>query len=262
MLRKELIKFIESFHQTLDKKLNVHDDDAPFLIIMFTAMLVFAFGLYAFIDLTRDLFNEGLDHFDDQVIEKVFSWRNDTFTDIMILITDFGDIAAYIIMTGLICGLFYYLFRNWKYIAQVCVVLLLSSLMNVWLKVLFARERPESTVHLVEAYSLSYPSGHAMSAFAFYGFLIYLAWRLLDKAWTKIVATIVCGLIILAIGFSRVYLGVHYPSDVIAGFLGGLIWLTLCIIIFNLISLLRIRRGREKEIPDTEIEEHVIKHEE
>src|SRR5690606_9370331 len=103
------------------------------------------------------------------------------------------------------------------------------------------RERP-TLEHMVAVSTLSYPSGHAMSAMAFYGFLIYLSFRLSRYMWFKILSLIILGSLILLIGISRIYLGVHYPSDVFAGFVGGLIWVTFCAILFNIIDLYRRKR--------------------
>ncbi|MCK9906483.1 phosphatase PAP2 family protein, partial [Frankia sp. Cpl3] len=101
--------------------------------------------------------------------------------------------------------------------------------------------------HLVEAGSYSFPSGHAMVSAAFYGMLGYLIWLNLRQrtkpAWYVVALTV---LLIVAIGISRVYLGVHFPSDVIAGFAAGSIWLTACI--FGLHAI-RHYLGKKKNPP-------------
>jgi undecaprenyl-diphosphatase len=81
-----------------------------------------------------------------------------------------------------------------------------------------------------------------MSAMAFYGFLAYLCIVSAIPRALKAGLVILLILTILSIGTSRIYLGVHYPSDVAAGFVGGLIWVTFCIIVFNVISMLRKRK--------------------
>jgi undecaprenyl-diphosphatase len=120
------------------------------------------------------------------------------------------------------------------------MVLMLATLSNIVLKKVINRARP-SLEHLVSVNTLSYPSGHAMSAMAFYGFLIYLCIRYRMARWLRYLLVSVLVLLILSIGISRIYLGVHYPTDVAAGFIGGLIWVAFCTVLFSLIDLLRRR---------------------
>ena len=105
---------------------------------------------------------------------------------------------------------------------------------------------------LIEVNSLSYPSGHSMSAMAFYGLLIYLCARYRMPGWARILLISILLIIILLVGLSRIYLGVHYPSDVAAGFLGGLIWVSFAILLFNTLELWRKRRKGAKPAAETE----------
>src|SRR5204862_3626013 len=96
------------------------------------------------------------------------------------------------------------------------------------LKQIFNRPRP--LIPLLEPVSgLSFPSGHAMMSMSFYGLLIFLTWESgYSRMWKWLIMTALL-LFIFAIGFSRIYLRLHYFSDVIAGFAAGIIWLTLSI---------------------------------
>ena len=104
-----------------------------------------------------------------------------------------------------------------------------SALLNWLLKGLFQRPRPHFAHPLVVESSYSFPSGHAMESFVAYGMLAYLAVLAL-RTWEARVA-VVCGaaLLVVLIGFSRMYLGVHYFSDVIAGYAAGGVWLSALI---------------------------------
>ncbi|HEX6922907.1 MAG TPA: phosphatase PAP2 family protein, partial [Bacillales bacterium] len=94
---------------------------------------------------------------------------------------------------------------------------------------IFQRQRPE--IHrLIEVTGYSFPSGHAMGSFVFYGMLGYFFILFLKSEYLKAGSTLLMAGLIFMIGFSRVYLGVHYPSDVLAGFAAGGAWLTICII--------------------------------
>jgi undecaprenyl-diphosphatase len=110
------------------------------------------------------------------------------------------------------------------------------------LKQFFNRPRPVTPL-LEPVKGLSFPSGHALMSMSFYGLLIFLVWEnVKNKTW-KWGLTILLLLIILLIGFSRIYLRLHYFSDVMAGFAGGIIWLTISIWVVR-----RIERFSRKEI--------------
>jgi undecaprenyl-diphosphatase len=101
-------------------------------------------------------------------------------------------------------------------------------LLNTALKELFRRPRPEIVPHLREVLSLSFPSGHAMTSAAVYLTLGALLMRISERRVTKIYCMTMAALVTVLVGASRVYLGVHYPTDVLAGWLGGLSWALLC----------------------------------
>ena len=124
----------------------------------------------------------------------------------------------------------FYLFykKNNLFAISIGLIGITGFFINHALKLLFKRVRPAD--QLIETLkNFSFPSGHSTSAFLFYGLLIYLLWKEKIKSSIKITLTIVLILIILLIGFSRIYLRVHYITDVIAGFSIGLAWLLVSI---------------------------------
>ncbi|TLM99937.1 phosphatase PAP2 family protein, partial [bacterium] len=148
---------------------------------------------------------------------------------IMKVISDFGSPLT-LLLTGLAVMAYTWFGRRhfWDTLL-VPVVLAGSIFLNEALKLLFHRQRP-GLPHLVEVTGLSFPSGHAMVSFSFYGLLIYLVWLNFSGRVIKLLITVILGFLILAIGISRIYLGVHYPSDVLAGFSAGSFWLVACIL--------------------------------
>lgn len=133
-------------------------------------------------------------------------------------ITDFGSPGTFIILAMLFSVLLVFRKKRWEaFFMDGC--LLTSWWVMRLLKELFARPRPEGE-HLTYAAGYSFPSGHAMISIAFYGFLAYLALRLLPGRTGKALAVIL-GVLVFLIGISRIYLNVHYFSDVLAGFLMG-----------------------------------------
>lgn len=101
-----------------------------------------------------------------------------------------------------------------------------AALLNKIVKVIFARPRPVG-INLVEESGYSFPSGHSMISFAFYGYVVYLIYTKVQNKCIKWISITILTVLIPLIGLSRVYLGVHYISDVIGGFVLGLIYLML-----------------------------------
>ncbi len=102
-----------------------------------------------------------------------------------------------------------------------------STILNQLLKFAIQRPRPDASLRLVEIGGFSFPSGHSMAAMAFFGLLIWLTWRYAgDRRMRAGLTALLCAAI-AAVGFSRVYLGVHYVSDVLGGFCVSLIWLAV-----------------------------------
>jgi undecaprenyl-diphosphatase len=117
-------------------------------------------------------------------------------------------------------------------------------ILNGALKELFQRPRPEVVPHLSEVLTLSFPSGHAMSSASVYLTLGVLLMRIAERRATKIYCMAIAVLVTVLVGSSRVYLGVHYPSDVLAGWLIGLSWAVLCWIVER---ALERRTGMKRE---------------
>lgn len=128
----------------------------------------------------------------------------------------------------LLIGYFLFVRRHRWYTLLVPVVALGSITLNLVLKTTYHRPRP--LLPLVSASGLSFPSGHAMISASFYGLLIYLVLTHVRRQqvlrWLLVAALVV---LILLIGLTRVYLRVHYASDVLAGFTAGLVWLLIAI---------------------------------
>ena len=101
---------------------------------------------------------------------------------------------------------------------------ILIFILNVGLKLIFMRERPFELMIITED-GYSFPSGHAMASLGFYGFIIYLIWNMKCKKKFKVLTTVLLSFLIILIGISRIYLGVHYASDVLAGYLVSVAYL-------------------------------------
>lgn len=148
-------------------------------------------------------------------------------------ITHIGDSAVVI----LFCLLLFAIPKSMKTIAlPVSVAVIISSIFNVLLKNIFARERP-NILRLINETSYSFPSGHAMNNAALYTMLILLIFKYVKARRVKYSLSGLCIILIAAIGYSRIYLGVHYAGDVLGGWLIGFSLAVLIFIIWdNLLS--------------------------
>ena len=158
--------------------------------------------------------------------------------------------ASVLFILVIVASLFLWLTRHHWSVYVLAFGLIGGEVLNYVLKTWFDRPRPSSVVWLTQVTSLSFPSGHAMESMIAYGSIAYLVGRLeptlpLRRA-TWGVAIVIIGLI----GFSRMYLGVHYPSDVIAGYLAGIAWVGFVAASIEAISYFAKRR------PVTHAEEH------
>lgn len=218
------------------------------LIVGILAGFLFA-GLliHFFFELLDGLTNKELASFDDRLSLPVHNLRTPWLTNFLLVITWMGDRTAYIIFSVSLFIFFYIRYRSFIFPLQTSLVLILAGGLNRWLKIIINRPRPDA-LHLTETASLSFPSGHAMGSIAFYGFLIYLVWRLISTPWIRWILTFLLTILILLIGFSRVYLGVHYPSDILAGYAAGGACLAIFISVFTYVRYRYARKGKEPEV--------------
>lgn len=244
MIKKRLLQVVTWVRKHIREKFRSESEDLPYYLTILVSAVLFIVALNGFVELTDELVENELGPVDKTVMEYIVSFRSEGLTRYFSFITHLGDRNAYIGFTVLLAAFYLVKDRSWKFILQTTLVLMLATLSNIVLKRVFNRSRP-TLEHLVSVNTLSYPSGHSMSAMAFYGFLIFLCVRYRMASWVRYLLVILLISLILSIGVSRIYLGVHYPSDVAAGFIGGLIWVSFCAVLFSLVDLLRKRRSTD-----------------
>lgn len=201
----------------------------PFSLRLLAGLTFGVFSLALFAKLTEDLLFDELQLFDLIVTKAVRFHPSEILTLGMTYISNMGSPLVLTIIGLFMVGYLILVQRHFWDAIQIPIVSIGAVLLNAALKVLFHRQRP-SLIHLVQVSGLSYPSGHAMISYSFYGLLIYLFWLNLKRPVLLYFLTSLLGMLILLIGISRIYLGVHYPSDVIAGFAAGSTWLVACIL--------------------------------
>lgn len=168
-----------------------------------------------------------INKFDQSVIKFIISILDDRLTSIFEFLTFFGDI--YIPIVILMC-IFLLIKNKWYFYLQ-SVSYLIAGIITYLTKILAGRERPLEALIEIPS-SKSFPSGHTLTSIVFYLMLIYLLTNKCSKR-VKIISFICGSIFVLLIAFSRVYLGVHYCSDVVGGIIFGIPCLLMLI---NVIS--------------------------
>lgn len=210
----------------LERKLGTF---GPFSYKLAFGLALGLLSLLGFAKLSEDLLANELLAFDTTVTGYIQNFSSVKMTSIMKEISNLGS-PGVLIGIGIVVMLYTGLRRRHFFdTALVPVSLLGGIILNEALKFLFHRQRPDLP-HLVAVTGLSFPSGHSMLSYIFYGLLIYLLWLDFPGKRLKWLLTFFLGTTVLAIGISRIYLGVHYPSDVLAGFAAGSFWLVACIL--------------------------------
>ena len=188
-------------------------------------IVILAISLSVFIFLLINVLSDNISDFDTSIYNVIMSLKSDFMTFIMKAITRFGD-AETLILIAIICLIF---IKSKKISGSIAINLASVGLMNYILKKIIQRPRPPLEFRMVEESSFSFPSGHAMASMAFYGLIIYFINKNMKNKKLKNVICIILSVLIFLIGMSRIYLGVHYASDVIAGFAISIVYLVLYI---------------------------------
>jgi len=182
---------------------------------------------------------------DMMIFDKLNPLTGSRNNRIMLFFTLLGK-HQFLIPANLALLLFFLFIGKHSWFSVRVAAIALSSLgLMFLLKHLFKRKRPLAPLLMV-AKGLSFPSGHAIMAVTFYGLIIYIIFHTINIEWLKWLLTGVLTCLIFLVGFSRIYLRVHYASDVLAGYIIGFIWL---IISLNVLSRLE-EHQKHKYAPD------------
>jgi undecaprenyl-diphosphatase len=180
--------------------------------------------------------------FDEAVFSFLKKHVSNTATSVLNTITFLGS-HYFLIPAFIVLMIHSYFIKRDKWLAiRIAAISISSVLLMLFLKFIFQRPRPLLPL-LNEARGLSFPSGHAFMSFSFFGLLIYIIYEEMEKVWLKwlIISLIVS--LILSIGLSRVYLRVHYASDVVAGLCMGFMWIVISL------SVIHLMEKRKNKLP-------------
>jgi membrane protein DedA with SNARE-associated domain/membrane-associated phospholipid phosphatase len=201
-----------------------------YLGLHLTVGLLAAAGcLWLFGGLVEDLLTgDPIVRFDRVVDDYLHAHATPPLTTFFLIVTALGSIEAMVLL-GVIVAAILAWGRRWVFLGSWLAAVAGSAVLNHLLKVLFARPRPHFEHPLLVETSYSFPSGHAMESFVVYGMLAYFAVLALRSWESRVAAVFGAALLVVLIGFSRMYLGAHYLSDVLAGYAAGGVWLSALI---------------------------------
>ena len=198
--------------------------------------------LIGFLALAEDIFNKEIMNGDIvgyDIVSKLFKFN--VSTPIAKFITNFGGAIFVISLTTIL----FFVIKDKKIGISIIANLGIVTILNQIIKFIMQRPRP-TEFRIIEETGYSFPSGHSMVSLAFYGYLVYLIYKYINNKHLKRTLIIILSILICVIGVSRIYLGVHYTSDVLGGFLISLAYLIIYIELVNKFVLEKNKDDRKE----------------
>lgn len=202
--------------------------------------LVTVVAAWALAELTEAVLGGQTQRFDERVLQWIAGHHGTLLDYLALQITSLGDIVVVFVIAGIV-ALFLTLLRH-RYSAALVVGATLGAVaISTLLKLVVERPRPHVFEWGTQVVTSSFPSGHATAAVAAYGTIAFVAARLHRHAWARRLTLLIATVLIAAIAASRLWLGVHYPSDVVGGALLGLAWAAFCAAVLAAIQRFIVR---------------------
>ncbi len=208
------------------RKINHHHLLTTIIGLSAASVLLSIISLYIFMYLFENVFSAVSQTVDYSLTRAMYMLRTPVWTNIMFIVTSFG--ADVTILGVFIVGAVFSMRKKKKEAILFSISIFIGLGINLLLKSIFERARPDMNP-LLDLHSYSYPSGHAMNAFVFYGLLAFYLIKFTKKSLFEVAIAVVFSVLVILIGLSRIYLGVHYPTDVFAGYLAGF-WVVIAVI--------------------------------
>jgi membrane-associated phospholipid phosphatase len=192
-------------------------------IIMTNLLLLMIFILIT----NQTIYLKNIFWLDLPIIHFIQQYALPTITKLMNTISFLGS-DVFLAIISFCVGIYLLYLRRFQLLFAFSTCMILSGIFNFIFKNIFERPRPE-ILRLGKATGYSFPSGHAMAGICFYLFLAFMLSLELKKTFHKIMVYAIAVIFIISIGISRIYLGVHYPSDVLGGYTFGAAWFLCCV---------------------------------
>jgi len=214
-------------HEHLKKLGEVLTNHKPELLRLAFVLGTIIVLLLLFVNLADEVLEKSTDSLDRSALLAINERSNPVLDATFVNGTEAAGKIGASILTVLAVGIFAYR-KHYRKALFIAVAIAGTALINLVLKLYFVRQRPDLWERLVDETTYSFPSGHAMISMAIALSLVLMLWRTKYRA----LATIMAFIYVLFIGFSRLYLGVHYPTDVLGGWLVSSAWVIACWLMF------------------------------
>lgn len=198
-------------------------------LLLLGGLGIAALFIVLFTELAEEVMEKEFGLFDSFIITLMEAGAGRTMDNVMFIFTEMGSVWFLTILSVVILAVLGFKMKDKWGMLFFVIAVGGGALLTLLLKHLYVRERPSINAE-IDAIGYSFPSGHSMGSLIFYGFVIYLVIRTQQRAWIQGLTFVVLSILIFLIGSSRIYLGAHFPSDVLAGYIAGLIWLILSLI--------------------------------
>jgi undecaprenyl-diphosphatase len=201
-------------------------------------------ALFCFAWLSEEVLDRGSGRFDSAVRGVVHEYASPPVTAIFRFVTNLGDWPVVLAGTLALVGFFVYR-RDRDHLGILLVTMAGAGILDTVLKLAFHRLRPDPFFGAIPT-TYSFPSGHSLISLCFYGLIAGMINFQLDERWQRALVWCVAGLLIGMIGLSRIYLGVHWTTDVVAGYAAALIWMGAVAVMARRVETRRARAARAK----------------
>lgn len=193
-------------------------------LTLFAGLMLAVGALALFSWLAEEVFEGDARHFDELVRATINGYSSPTLTALMRGVTYLGS-TAFILCAGVGGAVAFYLLK-WRRAAALLLITMAGAfVLNFVLKLSFQRERPDPFFGVAVPHSFSFPSGHALFSFCLFGTLAVVIHHRLQANGARVAVWSTAAVLVVLVGLSRVYLGVHYPTDVVGSYLAAAVWI-------------------------------------
>ena len=207
-------------------------------------MFVSIFSFLFFITFAEDVLEKEKIFMDTAIAHAIYALRTPELTSVMQVLSFLG--GEFLVPATIVVTIFLFWKGYRREAALFSFAIIMGNFLNIIIKYLLKVPRPTIDPLTVESF-YSFPSGHAMNSFIFYASISYLVFHFTRRKKISVLIAFLSGVIVFLIGLSRVYLGVHYRSDVLAGFVAGFWWFVTVILIDKTVLFYQVFKKRKQK---------------